>query len=353
MRILIVDSCYPAFLDAHYARNPALERSPYDEQWHALMATFFGTSDAYSHHLASLGHPAHEVVVNCAPMQAAWWREHAGGTDRVGNETVLVRQARAFEPDVVYVQNLHLLSDGTLAELRETCGYVVGQIASAAPPLDRLRKFDLVLTSFPHFVDEFRRQGVRSEYLRIAFDARVLDALGAPTGTRDIVFVGALNALRHRAGNRALARAARHLPIEFWGYDLRGRPPWSPIRRRYQGEAWGLQMYAVLASARIVLNRHISEAGQYANNMRLFEATGVGSLLLTDAKANLSDLFEIDREVIAYEGFADLVDKARYFLDHEDQRATVAAAGQTRTLRDHTYAVRMAELTEILARHAP
>lgn len=354
MRILIVDSCYPAFLDAHYARTPSLDSRSYDEQWRSLMGTFFGTSDAYSHFLGELGQSAKEVIVNCSSMQSAWLREHRTQPGSGTNEEILLLQAAAFEPEVVYVQNLHVLSDETLVALRQLGGFVVGQIASAAPPPERLRKFDLILTSFPHFVDDFRRQGVRSEYFRIGFDPRVLDALGPQTPpARDVVFVGALNALRHRRGNRALTRAARHLPVEFWGYDLRGRPPWSPIRRRYHGAAWGLEMYALLRSARIVLNRHIAEAGPFANNMRLYESTGVGSLLLTDAKVNLPDLFEPGTEVVVYETADDLVDRVRHFLAHEDERSAVARAGQARTLRDHTYAVRMAELVEILERNRP
>ncbi len=353
MRILVVDSCYPAFLDAHYARHPSLGGRPYDEQWQALMDTFFGTSDAYSHFLGMLGHKATEVIVNCKQMQGSWLREH-GARDSRSAEEILVLQAKAFEPDVIYVQNLRLLSDGTLAALRAISGFVVGQIASAAPGPERLRQFDLILTSFPHYVSDFLQLGIRSEYFRIGFDPRVLDALGpAPPPDSDVVFVGALNALRHRSGNRVLGRAARQLPIEFWGYDLRGVPPWSPIRRRYRGEAWGLEMIRVLRSARIVLNRHIAEAGVFANNMRLYEGTGAGALLLTDAKDNLSDLFLPGREVVTYESADDLVENARFLLSHEDERAAIAQAGQARTLRDHTYAVRMAELVEILERNRP
>ena len=182
----------------------------------------------------------------------------------------------------------------------------------------------------------------------------MLDALGSPQPpTREVVFVGALNALRHRRGNRVLTRAARRLPVEFWGYDLRGQPPWSPVRRRYRGEAWGLEMYALLQSARIVLNRHIAESDRFANNMRLYESTGVGSLLLTDAKGNLAELFEPGREIVAYDDADDLVEKARHLLADDDERGAIAAAGQARTLRDHTYAVRMAELAAILERHRP
>ena len=76
MRVLIVDTYYPAFLKSHYSRSPELDAEPYAEQWRALMGTFFGVGDAYSHNLAALGHEAHEVVVNCAQLQSAWAREH-------------------------------------------------------------------------------------------------------------------------------------------------------------------------------------------------------------------------------------------------------------------------------------
>src|SRR5437764_9514463 len=116
MRILIVDTCYQAFLAAHYGGRPGLADETYDVQWHALMGTFFGTADAYSHNLAKLGHEAHEVVVDCEPLQAAWAREH--GLESASPEEILLRQLADFEPDVVYLQNLHVLSDETMAALR-------------------------------------------------------------------------------------------------------------------------------------------------------------------------------------------------------------------------------------------
>jgi hypothetical protein len=348
MRILIVDTCYPAFLEAHYAGLPELTELGYEEQWGALMDTCFGTFDAYSHHLAPLGHEAHEVVANCAPLQRAWAAEH-GVT---GGETeTLLAQVKAFEPDVVYVQNLHHLGDDVLASFRRIACLVVGQIASAPPGADRLRRFDLLLTSFPHFVERFRSLGVDSEYFRIGFDPRVaarLDHEGAPKQDYGAVFVGALNRLQHRRANGVLAKAARKVPIDFWGYGLRGWPPWSPVRRRHHGEAWGIDMYRILHASRIALNRHIGAAGAYANNMRLYEATGVGSMLLTDERVNLGELFEPGREVVTYRTADELADRARHYLEHEDERQAIATAGQRRTLRDHGYDTRMVELAALL-----
>jgi spore maturation protein CgeB len=348
VRILIVDTCYPAFVGEHYRRQPELIMQPYADQWRALMDTCFGTFDAYSHHLAPLGHEAHEVVANCAPLQSAWAKEHGVEGDAEG---VLLAQVRAFEPDVVYVQNLHYPSDRALQSFHNAAGLVVGQIAIRPPSHERLRRFDLILTSFPHFVPRFRALGVDSEYFRIGFDPRVaarLEREGAPLPDLGAIFVGSLNRIQHRRSNALLARAARRAPLDFWGYNARGWPPWSPIRRRYRGEAWGIDMYRLLRRSRIAVNRHIAAAEQYANNMRLFEATGVATMLLTDAKTNLAELFEPGTEVVTYSTATELAERIVHYLDHEDERAAIAAAGQRRTLRDHGYDTRMVELAGIL-----
>ncbi|MGZ4357704.1 MAG: glycosyltransferase family protein [Gaiellaceae bacterium] len=356
MRVLVVDTCYPAFLASHYAGRPGLSDAPYEQQWRALMDTFFGTADAYSHYLGAIGHDAHELVVNAEPLQNAWAREHgirrplvARLRRRAGAELVLA-QAEWFQPDVVYVQNLGALSPETLEALRDRSRLLVGQIASEPPGREQLEQFDLILTSFPHFADRFRNLGIASEYFRIGFDPRVLDRLGPTDRKYGAVFVGALGRLQHARGNDLLERAAERTAIEFWGYAADDRPPDSALMRHYHGEAWGIDMFRVLGESRIAVNRHIDVAEDYANNMRLYEATGVGALLLTDAKQNLGELFA-DGEVVAYHGEDELVQMIDYYLAHEDERRAVADAGQRRTLTDHTYAVRMKELAEILGRY--
>jgi spore maturation protein CgeB len=107
-------------------------------------------------------------------------------------------------------------------------------------------------------------------------------------------------------------------------------------------------MYRVLARSRVVVNRHGDIAEDYANNMRLFEATGMGALLMTEAARNLPGLFEPGVEVVTYDGLNDLVGKVRHYQAHDDEREAIAAAGRSRTLAEHTYSRRIAELDELL-----
>lgn len=372
MRIVVVDTYYPAFVDEHYRRHPELRQAGYEEQFASLMARCFGTSDAYSHHLSELGHTAAEVAVNCFELQSAWTREHgrrslvrlAGSLPtpvgiaarRRFLHEVANAQIQELDPDVVYVQDLWFFRRAELDAFRARGRLVVGQIASSPPRVELLRGFDLITTSFPHFVQRFRAAGIDSEYFKIGFYERVLDRLRAsgidpsPRAERphQVSFIGGLNPRVHAGGTALLERLAPRVPLSIWGYGIDGLAAESPVRARYQGEAWGLDMYAVLSRSRVSLNRHIDVAEGYANNMRLFETTGVGALLLTEAAPNLDDLFAPGREVVTYESENDLVDKIDHYLRHEDDRVEIAAAGQRRTLSEHSYRRRMSELAAIL-----
>ena len=82
--------------------------------------------------------------------------------------------------------------------------------------------------------------------------------------------------------------------------------------------------------------------------MRLFEATGVGALLVTESARNLPGLFTPGEEVVTYDSPDDLVEKVRHYAAHPDERIAIAAAGQRRTLGEHTYRQRMRELDALL-----
>ncbi len=77
---------------------------------------------------------------------------------------------------------------------------------------------------------------------------------------------------------------------------------------------------------------------------RNFEVPGCGGMLLTGYADNLEDYYAIGKEVACFDSTADLIEKIRYYLQHENERAALADAGYQRTLRDHTYVQRFTEI---------
>lgn len=113
---------------------------------------------------------------------------------------------------------------------------------------------------------------------------------------------------------------------------------------------FGLEMYKTLKRIDVLFNLHGEHNRGNTTNMRMFEATGVGSCLLTDEGPNVRDLFEPGREIVTYSGVEDCIEKARYLMDHDAERKAIADAGHQRTLRDHTTDRRCEEIDAILSK---
>jgi len=374
VRIAILDTLYPAFVAGLYRARPQLRHASYAEQHAAILACSFGTSDAYSVNFRMLGHEAHDLLVNCERLQLRWAADHglrhAARTAltplperarRIGRAGFLRRVALAqldeLRTDVLYLQDLGFLAGEDLAYLRRRGVMLVAQLGSAPPGPRILRRFDFVVTSFPHWVDRLRGLGIDVEYFPIAFDERVVERLAAkgigvdPADERPhaVAFVGGVHPPHvHRDGTAFLERVVGALDAGVWGYVADRVPPGSPLLRRHGGEVWGLDMYAVLAQTKIALNRHGDIAEGYANNMRLFEASGVGAVVATEAARNLSELFMPGEEVLAYRDAEDLIAQARALTADDDRRRAVATAGQRRTLNEHTYGKRIPQLAAML-----
>jgi hypothetical protein len=368
MRFLVINKDYPRFLEWFYGTRPGLERRGYEEQLAARYASFFALADFYSRNLRQLGHEAWDVQVNNEPMQRAWAREHGvrlpararwqfrlrrglvpwiqRREDESWMYQALAAQIRHFRPDILMVTRPEL-SGKFFQEVKPLVRLVIGQHAAPMPAEPDFAAYDLMLSSLPNLVTKFRSLGLRSELLRLGFEPRVLESLAPRERDVPVSFVGSITP-HHRARIEWLRQLSRSAPLELWGDADRDLLEAAGLAERHRGPLWGHEMFAVLGRSRITLNHHIDVADDYANNVRLYEATGMGALLVTDSKRNLAEMFEPGREVIAYRSAEECAEQIRHYLDRPEERQAVARAGQARTLRDHTYACRMRELLDIL-----
>lgn len=373
MKVLIIDTYYENFLDKFYENNIYLKDKNYVNNLNSLLNACFGTSDSYSYYLNRLDDvEAYDLIVNSNQLQIKWAKENKIKVNNLNFNlnyklfripllgkslnklspltNIALSQIKNIKADVVYIQNLSFFTEDILLEIKNHTKLLVGQIASPLPPLSFIRPYDLILTSFPHFVDQIKQIGINSEYFRIGFDERILDKIKNKKKDINFSFVGSISK-NHSDALPLLEYLVDNNNLKIFGQGVKNLPLFSKIRKYHLGEKWGLDMYETLSRSKLSLNRHISTAKNYANNMRLFEATGMGSLLLTDHKENLHEIFDIDKEIITYKDDEEASDKAKYYLSHPNQLKKIALAGQERTLKDHTYKNRMKELNNILKKY--
>tara|TARA_A100001015_G_scaffold291657_1_gene366091 strand:- start:8282 stop:9586 length:1305 start_codon:yes stop_codon:yes gene_type:complete len=111
---------------------------------------------------------------------------------------------------------------------------------------------------------------------------------------------------------------------------------------------FGFEYYQILNNSKITLNMHADLANGCVGNMRMFEATGMGSCLLNDYGSNLSELFEDGKEIITFKSISDAKDKIRYLLNNPKEAEKIAKAGQIKTLQKHTTKNRCEFLNDII-----
>jgi spore maturation protein CgeB len=260
--------------------------------------------------------------------------------------SVLRAQIEKFQPDLILNQELAYLWADFFKDVKRPGRLIFGQIASSLPQ-DDFRIYDLVISSLPNQVEWFRKRGVRAELNRLAFDASVLEKLG-PQPARDIPlsFVGSLSP-DHVSRIAFLEYLATRTPLQVWGNGIERLRATSPLHACYRGEAWGRDMYQIMRRSKVTLNFHIDLAEGWANNMRLYEATGVGALLLTDWKANLHEMFVPGEHVATYTDAADCVRQIETLLADDAGRERIAAAGQRHAIATQNYYLRTGEIAAL------
>ena len=77
-------------------------------------------------------------------------------------------------------------------------------------------------------------------------------------------------------------------------------------------------------NTKIGFNIHMSYG---PSNLRMYELPMNGVMQLCDCSAGLSELYDIDKEVVSYTGVLDAINKIEYYLSHDEERKSVALAG--------------------------
>lgn len=324
MRICILDSYYPEAIKS----MPVDPSCSYESNLAAVLGRQFGTAAFYSDNLRALGHEVIDVITNHPGLMAM--RD-------------LESQLAEFKPDVVLLQDLNI-------EFNYKPSIIAAQLSCPWPGDDKVRRCDVIWSSFPHYIPRIQALGVRAFYLPLAFEHTILDLFPKDLERiHDVVFIGGVGAPSHWAeGMKVLEAVAREIPtFRWWGYGSETLPKDSALHEKYQGQAFGLDMYRILLQSKICLNRHGTIALPFANNMRLFESSGMGAMLLTEDAPNMRDLFEGD-EIETYESDFHAVHIIKRCLADPEVTEITGKLGQRRTLRDHTYAQRMKVVLEVL-----
>lgn len=206
-----------------------------------------------------------------------------------------------------------------------TACYLIDNHVSLTAQLEWAKRFDYVFIAQRAYLDEFKKINSHSYWLPLGCDPEIHFKYPAEK-LYDICFAGGfINGARRHNLLKLLEKNFN------FGYD---RIFWD-------------EMALFFSQSKIVFNNAYKDD----LNMRYFEALSIGSMMLADMAhgSGLEELFIPTEEYVLYTDNT-IVDVARYYLKHEEERERVANNGRKIAHAAHTYAHRVRDLIEVVCR---
>ena len=400
---LKVTSFYKDFLNQYYRTYPFIAGKSFNEQYKHLMDQGYGYADYFPRYIKkNYGIEAAEIIHNAWYLQRAWANEKGL---RLSGDDLLLEQIAAYQPEVLFIQDSANFDTGFMGRIRKKVNSIRLIIGHCCAPytdgnLEAFKMYDVMLTCSEKFYSELGAQGINCYLFPHAFESSLVQEINSSVEqVNDVVFIGSLLYRKEFHEHRiSVVEEVLKNRIPFRIYGAIEENPWYLLRMKQisyllvnvsSGMGWkglqknrsvrkiaqlkefprkyrysklirenikremifGKQMLKEIGRHAVGFNLHGEVAGDYAANVRMFEVTGAGTLLVTDHKKNIHDLFEPDREILTFNSVTECIEKLKWAIDHPAEASDIAAAGRARTLKDHSVEKRVDLLYEIISKN--
>lgn len=264
------------------------------------------------------------------------------------NRDLLAAVSASARPDVIWIDKGTWVFASTVRMLKKiTASIVVHYTPDPAFTVHKSRHFrealptyDVCVTTKRYELDLYKLAGAQD----VVFNLQGVDnkfpqsdaasEISSPRRS-GCTFIG------HREAHyeKLLAHLAdRAIPLSIWG------PSWESISGRdgalsgcvRGGPVWGDEYLNRLTDSRIGIGL-LSKLCADQFTTRSFEIPAAGSMLLAERTKEHMELFAEGREAEFFSSPAELVEKARFYLENEAERASIAASGRARALSSYTW----------------
>jgi spore maturation protein CgeB len=398
-RFVRVTSNYPQFIQSFYLKNPDIHMRSYSDQYLEITRDSYETATSYTKNLKEIGVSAFDIISNAEILQNTWKKENNLPPETTSQELIL-KQLEYYRPEVVWIDDFTIIDKAWKAELLKkvpSIKLLIGQICAPYNSIteEKFKLFDIMLTCIPCFKKDLTKLGVKTHLVYYGFETSALENInvGNYFPETDFLFSGSLYAGSgfHKSRIEYIETMLRsgididlYCNLESWKtvmakkgmyftlnalkklhlenvinnvQFLKKNKSYGDVPVHYYSKkllesskppVFGYEMYQLLYRSKICFNIHGEVAEKCAGNIRLFEATGLGTCLVTDWKENITDLFVPDKEIVTYRSVDECIEKVKWLIANPAEREKIAKAGQKRTLTDHTMAKRAKLVDEII-----
>jgi len=263
----------------------------------------------------------------------------------------LLETVEIHQPDVIFLYVINAQSFSSVVhEIRRRGIIVVMWIGLnpkyLSPGVQRiLPELDCVFCYDPAYLPYYKNMRCpRVEIVPLGIDIEKFDSVKLNqenlSDAPSVSFVGMIDDIRRR-----ILGSLQGKDLGIWSWNMGAED--TVLEPFFKGEAAGEECIRVLKASPISINIHRSFEFS-GGNYRLFEIPACGAMQLVDSKPGIREYFEPDNEIVLFENEEDLREKVDYFLEHEEQRQTIARKARARLERDHGIEDRFKRIEQIL-----
>lgn len=340
-----------------YRRFPEIKFLSYSEHLSLLQHFYPVHLNTFTTCMEDLGHKCDVIAFDLESLQKSWANERTISYGYSNwKEDILMEQIITLKPEIIIFQGSPPLS-----------GWILSRLKSFVPSLKKIvvrngctsnikdyRGIDLILGCTPYIVEYFLQKGLKSELLYYHFDDNILTDISkqslifTPNSEKfEFSFIGLSGngSMHHHARYDFLEKLLQEININMWLFE--NKPIGSeinslkkPLLEKYptvcRNAVMGLEMYNIFKNSSATLNMHGDSRFDYVGNMRMFEATGMGTCLVTDSGKNMYDLFEPNEEVVTYNSIDECIEKLIFLRNNINYAKEIGKRAQNRVLKFHT-----------------
>jgi len=246
----------------------------------------------------------------------------------------IVEKAAELEPDVIWIEKGNMIRPGTLRKLRSVCPNA--QLVSYTDD----DMFNSLNRTWAY------RFGVK--YYDTIFTTKSYNA-----NPDELPSFGAKRVVMVDRAEEMLYLAQNGIRVHVWGNGWDSFDPKEPnliIERRALVNTNNNPLYSKGICATKINLAFLRKANRDLQTDRSIEIPACGAFMMAEYSDEHAALFVEDKEAVYFRSREELVEKIRYYLDHDEERRRIAAAGRQRCLEgDYSHQGRMEVMLSVLA----
>jgi glycosyltransferase involved in cell wall biosynthesis len=302
-----------------------------------------------------------DTVANSKFIQTKWAHQNNFKyTEKHWEKEILSAQIEKFKPDVLYTGNYAFFNKELKDYLPKAKLYALWNASPMQEGID-LSHFDVGLSFNEVYHRHLQKRGVKIiDYNSFYIDPEIRNRLNSMFLPKDIdiAFVGRYSPMfkeRNKFLYDVYMNFRREYNIQYYlltASRLKGLLPMLPwkLLKAYNKPVFLEDMFTIFARSKIVLNAHSNITGFGKGNMRVFEALGSGSFMLTDNGIYPDHLIQ-GEDFVVYKSNKDMIDKIDYYLKNDKEREDIALNGYKKISKYYSTDVGSKNLKNIFAKY--